>query len=84
MKTKKSIDKKAARKKGVVVSDKMDKTIVVAADSYKTHPKYLKKYRFTKKYKVHDQENRYKIGDAVEFIESKPISKDKKFKAINQ
>lgn len=69
--------KKIAKKKGTVVSDKMDKTIVVAVQSLKTHPKYLKKYRSTKKYKVHDAENKCKVGDVVEFIQCKPISKDK-------
>ena len=64
---------------GIVVSDKMDKTIVVAVESFKTHPKYLKKYKSTKKYKVHDEENKYKIGDKVDFVSSKPLSKDKKF-----
>lgn len=68
-----------ARKKGTVVSDKMDKTIVVALTTLKTHPKYRKKYKSTKKYKVHDEENRYKVGDTVEFVPSKPISKDKKY-----
>lgn len=64
---------------GIVVSDKMDKTIVVAVESFKTHPKYLKKYKSTKKYKVHDEENKYKIGDKVEFVSSKPVSGNKKF-----
>ncbi len=68
--------------KGRVISDKMDKTIVVAVDSFKTHPKYLKKYKSTKKYKIHDPENKYKIGDSVEFIQCRPISKDKKFKVL--
>lgn len=75
-------DKKSGKKKilrGVVVSDKADKTIVVTVGSFKTHPKYLKKYRSDKKYKVHDPENKYKIGDTVQFIQSRPISKDKKF-----
>ena len=69
-------------RKGVVVSDKMDKTIVVAVESFKTHPKYLKKYKSTKKYKVHDEDNKYKVGDLVEFVSVKPISKDKKFSVI--
>lgn len=68
---------KIAKKKGIVVSDKMDKTIVVAVQSLKTHPKYLKKYRSTKKYKVHDAENKFKKGDKVEFTQCAPISKDK-------
>lgn len=72
-----NVTKKLAKKKGVVVSDVMDKTIVVAVETLKTHPKYLKKYRSTKKYKVHDQENKFKKGDKVEFVQCKPISKDK-------
>ena len=67
------------RKKGVVVSDKMDKTIVVAVETLKTHPKYKKKYRSTKKYKAHDSENKYKIGDVVEIMPCKPMSKDKNY-----
>jgi len=69
--------KKLAKKKGIVVSDKMDKTIVVAVQTLKTHPKYLKKYLSTKKYKVHDSENKFKKGDVVEFIQCRPLSKDK-------
>jgi small subunit ribosomal protein S17 len=69
--------KKLAKKKGIVISDKMDKTIVVAIQTMKTHPKYLKKYLSTKKYKVHDGENKFKKGDTVEFIQCKPISKGK-------
>lgn len=72
-----NVTKKLAKKKGVVVSDAMDKTIVVAVETLKTHPKYLKKYRSTKKYKVHDEENKFKKGDKVEFIQCAPISKDK-------
>lgn len=68
--------------KGVVVSDKMDKTIVVAVESFKTHPKYLKKYRSTKKYHVHDEKNKYKVGDKVEFFSTKPISKNKTFQVL--
>jgi len=66
--------------KGVVVSDKMDKTIVVAVSRFIKHPKYGKFYSQTKKYKAHDAENKYKVGDKVEIIETRPISKDKKFK----
>jgi small subunit ribosomal protein S17 len=76
------MDKKATTKKGRVISDKMDKTAVVAVESFKTHPKYIKKYRSTKKYKIHDPENKAKVGDVVEFVECKPISKDKKFKIV--
>jgi len=68
------------KKKGVVVSDKMDKTVVVAVDSFKTHAKYKKKYKSTKRYKAHDSENKYKVGDKVEIIPCKPMSKDKRYK----
>lgn len=66
--------------RGVVVSDKMDKTVVVKVDRYVKHPKYLKYYTVSKKYKAHDETNAHKIGDKVEIIETKPISKDKTFK----
>jgi small subunit ribosomal protein S17 len=76
------MDKKVKVKKGKVVSDKMDKTVVVAVESFKTHQKYVKKYKSTKKYKIHDPENKCKIGDVVEFVQCKPISKDKKYKLV--
>jgi small subunit ribosomal protein S17 len=65
--------------KGTVVSDAMDKTIVVAVNTFKSHKKYLKKYVSTKKYKAHDPENTYKVGDTVEITASRPMSKDKRF-----
>lgn len=80
--TEKKLEKLKKVIKGVVVSDKMDKTIVVAVETFKTHPKYLKKYRSTKKYKVHDENNKYKVGDKVEFFSTKPISKDKTFQVL--
>lgn len=80
--TEKKVEKLNKVIKGVVVSDKMDKTIVVAVESFKTHPKYLKKYRSTKKYHVHDGENKYKVGDKVEFFSTKPISKNKAFQVL--
>jgi len=57
------------KKKGVVVSDKMAKTVVVAVDSFKTHPKYNKKYKSTKRYKAHDEEGKYKLGDVMEIVQ---------------
>lgn len=69
-----------ARKRGTVISDKMEKTVVVAVNTYKTHPKYKKKYRSTKKYKAHDEENKYKVGDKVEIVPCRPVSKDKKYR----
>ncbi len=68
--------------KGVVVSDKMDKTVVVSVSRFVKHPLYGKFYKISKKYKAHDEENKYKIGDSVEIIETKPISKDKRFKVV--
>ena len=68
-------------KVGIVVSDKMDKTVVVKIDRLKTHSKYRKKYKISKKYKAHDAENKFKIGDKVEIMEVKPISKEKKWVA---
>jgi small subunit ribosomal protein S17 len=67
---------------GIVVSDKMDKTVVVLVSRFVKHPKYNKYYNTSKKYKAHDEENKYKIGDKVEIIETRPISKDKKFKVV--
>ncbi len=69
---------------GVVVSDKMDKTIVVSVSRFIKHPKYGKFYKVSKKYKAHDEDNKYKEGDKVEIVESKPISKDKKFRVVNK
>ncbi len=69
-------------KKGLVVSDAMDKTVVVEIETLKTHSKYLKKYRSTKKYKVHDEENKFKKGDMIEFVECAPISKGKSHRVL--
>lgn len=68
--------------KGVVVSDKMDKTIVVLVEQLKQHPRYKKRYKIHKKYKAHDPENKHKVGDKVIIQESKPISKDKRWAVI--
>lgn len=67
---------------GVVVSDKMDKTIVVKVARVRIHSMYKKRYTVTQKYKVHDEKNQYKTGDKVEFVECRPISKDKKWRVI--
>ncbi|MFA6097796.1 MAG: 30S ribosomal protein S17 [Candidatus Paceibacterota bacterium] len=66
---------------GVVVSDKMDKTVVVRVDRLKMDSKYKKRYKVSKKYKAHDEENKLKEGDLVEITENKPMSKDKKWVA---
>lgn len=70
--------------KGVIVSDKMDKTIVVLVERLKQHPRYKKRYKVRKKYKAHDPDNRYKTGDKVTIQESKPISKDKRWIVVEE
>jgi len=65
--------------KGVVVSDKMDKTVVVVVEGIKQHPKYKRRYKVSKKYKAHDPEKKYHIGDKISIQECRPISKEKKW-----
>ena len=67
---------------GKVVSDKMDKTIVVAVETYKKHDLYHKRIKYTKKYKAHDENNQAKIGDTVKIMETRPLSKDKRFRLV--
>ena len=69
---------------GVVVSDKMTKTRVVAVASLKKHPKYLKYYKVTTKFKAHDENNEYKAGDKVTIQESRPLSREKRWTIINK
>ncbi|MGD9915054.1 MAG: 30S ribosomal protein S17 [Rhizobiaceae bacterium] len=64
---------------GTVVSDKNDKTVVVKVERRYTHPVMQKTVRSTKKYKAHDENNTFKVGDQVSIEESKPISKDKRW-----
>lgn len=79
-------EKKILRKQisGVVVSDKMDKTVVVLSSKYSKSKIYGKYLSRRKKYKAHDENNEYKIGDKVVIEECRPISKDKKFKVIKK
>lgn len=70
-------EKKKKLYKGVVVSDKMMKTIVVETERVYRHPKYNKTVRSAKKYKVHDAQGLAKIGDVVSFFEGRPVSKTK-------
>ena len=76
------MEKKYRKFQGTVVSDKMDKTITVRVDTLKMHPKLKKRYRVSEKYKVHDEKGQYKTGDKVEFVECRPLSKDKKWRVI--
>ena len=64
---------------GVVTSDKMDKTVVVSVSTLKQHPLYKKTIKFTKKYKAHDESNDCRMGDTVRIIESKPLSRHKRW-----
>ena len=67
---------------GRVVSDKMDKTITVLVETRKTHPKYGKRVKYSKKYKAHDEENRAKEGDIVRIMETRPLSATKRFSLL--
>jgi small subunit ribosomal protein S17 len=67
---------------GKVVSDKMDKTIVVLVETYKKHPLYGKRVKYSKKYKAHDETNSAQIGDKVLIMETRPLSKDKRFRLV--
>jgi len=67
---------------GRVVSDKMDKTIVVAVETYKKHSLYHKRIKYTKKFKAHDENNEAKIGDVVRIMETRPLSKDKNWRLV--
>ncbi len=69
---------------GVVVSNKMQKTVVVKVDTVKTHPIYKKRYIVSKKYKAHDEKNQYKLRDSVLIRQIKPMSKDKKWEVIKK
>lgn len=69
---------------GTIVSDKMSKTRVVAVASLKKHPKYLKYYKVTTKFKAHDEHNEYKMGDKVTIEESRPLSREKRWTIINK
>jgi len=69
---------------GLIVSDKMDKTVVVKVDMRKRHTKYKKSYTISKKFKAHDENNEYKTGDRVVIESIRPMSKEKKFKVISR
>jgi small subunit ribosomal protein S17 len=68
------------QRRGVVVSAAMDKTIVVRVDSIKAHPKYKKVIRRSKKFHAHDEQNQAKAGDVVRIVETRPLSKTKRWR----
>lgn len=67
---------------GFVTSDKMDKTIVVTVEEFIRHPLYGKRVKRTKKFKAHDEENTCGIGDKVRIMETRPLSKDKRWRLV--
>ena len=67
---------------GVVVSDKMDKTVVVALDVKYKHPLYKKTFKITKRYKAHDENNECKVGDTVEIAETRRLSANKNWRVV--
>ncbi|MFH0853618.1 MAG: 30S ribosomal protein S17 [bacterium] len=69
---------------GKVVSNSMNKTVVVQVDRTKVHPKYQKRFKESKKYLVHDPKNSFKPGDQVSFKEIRPLSKNKRWQVIDQ
>ncbi|MCL5115937.1 MAG: 30S ribosomal protein S17 [Firmicutes bacterium] len=73
---------KRKQREGVVVSDKMNKTVVVAVESLVPHPMYGRRIRRTKRYKAHDEENQCRVGDRVRIEETRPLSKDKNWRVV--
>ena len=69
-------------REAVVVSDKMDKTVVVAEEAMVLHPRYKKRVKSTNKYKAHDENNTCKVGDKVLIMETRPLSKDKRWRVV--
>ncbi|MBI2003459.1 MAG: 30S ribosomal protein S17 [Parcubacteria group bacterium] len=77
-------NKKTRILKGVIVSDKMNKTAVVSIVRLKKHPKYKKYFKVTEKFKAHDEKNEYLVGDRVLIEETRPLSKDKRWRIIGK
>jgi small subunit ribosomal protein S17 len=67
---------------GRVVSDKMDKTVTVLVETYKKHPLYGKRVKYSKKFKAHDEQNVAKTGDVVRIMETRPLSATKRFRLV--
>ena len=72
------------RLKGTIVSNKMQKTVVVKMERVKEHPKYKRRYKIHKKHKAHYDEGEYNVGDKVMIEECRPISKDKRWRVIKK
>jgi small subunit ribosomal protein S17 len=67
---------------GTVISDKMDKTVVVRVQTLKEHPRYKKHIRQSTRFKAHDEQNQCKVGDRVRIMETRPISHDKRWRVV--
>ena len=67
---------------GTVVSDKADKTITVKVETYRKHPLYGKRVKYSKKYAAHDEKNEAKVGDTVKIVESRPLSRTKHYRLV--
>jgi small subunit ribosomal protein S17 len=80
------MDKQVKKRKlqGTVVSDKMMKTVVVSVTHERKHPKYLKYYKVTNRFKAHDENREYKVRDKVIIEETRPLSKEKRWKVIDK
>jgi small subunit ribosomal protein S17 len=73
---------KRRTKTGRVISDKMDKTVVVSVERLRRHPIYKRVVRLSSKFKAHDEENSAKVGDTVRIEESRPLSRDKRWRVV--
>jgi small subunit ribosomal protein S17 len=73
------MNERRKQRAGTVVSNKMDKTVVVLVERLVKHPKYRKYLKARKKYKAHDEKNACQVGDQVEIIETRPLSRDKRW-----
>ena len=76
------MEKKRKEVVGIVVSDKNDKTITVKTKTYRKHPLYNKRVEVSKKYTAHDELNKAKVGDKVRIVETRPLSKTKRYELV--
>lgn len=77
------MERKVRELQGTVVSDKNDKTIIVAITTYRKHPLYKKRIKYTKKYTAHDENNVAKVGDKVKIAATRPLSKTKNYRLVS-
>ena len=79
-----NMEKIIRKLKGIVVSDKMAKTVVVSVVRLKKHQVYKKYFKVTKRFKAHDENNEYKVGDKVVIEETRPLSREKRWKVVSK